>query len=280
MDSNATLTSTMTPTNFLQDENGYNQTIIMLYPDGSPFNITMVDLKTMNDDNIVTGIVTGLQLGLATLMLIVTFLLTQKGKRQSLIFYCNIAALALDPIRSAISAIWLLSTWNSPYVYFTHDASRITAGNIAASLIGTPFKILEIMAIQISLMTQVRVVLLTSPPILHRCIIAVLFALALINTGMEIRLAVINGQQIAKMADSLPIQPGLAQAADISLCVFIGCAMFVFLWKLGYALKNQRNLGLVKFGPLQVIFIMGAQTMIIPSKFSLFLFSPTTEAKN
>jgi pheromone alpha factor receptor len=269
---NSTSANSTMRSGFLPGEDGYNQTITMLFPDGSPFNISMTDLTYMNNVNIAMGLMYGIQIGLALIMLIVTLLLTQKGKRRSLIFFCNVAALVLDIPRSALIATWLTSMWNNPYVYFTHDTSRLTTGNIVASIIGQPFKLFEIIAIQISLITQVRVVLMTSPSFLRRCIIAILFTLSLITLGMEIGLSIINAKQIAKTADPLPIQPHLAKAADIMLSIFIACAMLVFVWKLAYALKNRRNLGLVKFGPMQVVFIMGVQTMVVPSEYFLFPF--------
>jgi pheromone alpha factor receptor len=255
-------------TGFLPGENGYNQSIRLLFPDGSPFNVSMVDLTVMNSVNIGMAITYGIQIGLAFIMLIVTLLVTQKAKRWSLIFVCNVAALALDIPCSVLITAWLASIWNNPYVYFTHDTSRISRGNVVTSILPQPFKLLEIIAIQLSIITQVRVVLITSPAFFRRCIIAVIFTLSLITMSMEIGLSVVNAKQIAGMADPLPIQPRLAQAANIMLCIFIACAMLVFIWKLAYALKNRRNLGLVNFGPMQVIFIMGVQTMVGPSEFS------------
>lgn len=255
-----------TSTGFLPGENGYNQTITLLFPDGSPFNISMSDLVKMNSANIGMSLSYGIQIGLASLMLIITLLLSQKGKRRSLIFFCNVAALALDIPVSALMAGWLGSIWNNPYVYFTHDTSLITTANIVASIMPQPLKLLEIIAIQLSLFIQVRVILVTCRAYVRRMILAVLFTLATICMAMEIGLAVINGRSIALMADPSPIQPQLAQAANITFCTFVASAMFVFVWKLAYALKNRRNLGMAKFGPMQVIFIMGAQTMVAPGK--------------
>lgn len=253
-------------TGFLPGENGYNQTIKLLFPDGSPFNIFMTDLTFMNSANIGMGITYGIQIGLASLMLIVTLLLSQKGKRRSLNFFCNVAALALDIPCSALMAGWLASIWNNPYVYFTHDSSLITKGNIVASIMPQPLKLLEIIAIQMSLFIQVRVILITSAALARRMILAILFTIATICIAMEIGLAVVNTKQIALMADPSPIQPQLALAANVTFCIFVASAMFVFMWKLAYALKNRRNLGVVKFGPMQIIFIMGAQTLIAPGK--------------
>ncbi|QDS76214.1 hypothetical protein FKW77_008481 [Venturia effusa] len=257
-------------TGFLPSENGYNQTITLLFPDGSPFNISMSDLIKMSNANIGMGLSYGIQIGFASLMLIVTLLLSQKGKRRSLIFFCNVAALVLDIPVSALMAGWLSSIWNNPYVYFTHDTSRITTGNIIASIMPQPLKLFEIMAIQLSLFIQVRVILGTCRAYIRRMILAVLFTIASICIAMEIGLAVINAKSIVLMADPSPIQPQLAQAANITWCIFVASAMFVFVWKLAYALKNRRNLGIMTFGPMQVIFIMGAQTMIAPALLSIF----------
>ncbi|TID18345.1 Pheromone alpha factor receptor [Venturia nashicola] len=256
-------------TGFLPGENGYTQTITLLFPDGSPFNISMSDLVMMNNLNIGMGLSYGIQIGLASLMLIVTLLLSRKGKRRSLIFFCNVAALALDIPISALMVGWLGSIWNNPYVYFTHDTSRIAIGNVVASILPQPLKLLEIIAIQLSLFIQVRVILFTCRAYVRRMILAILFTLATICMAMEIGLAVINAKSIALMADPSPIQPQLAQAANITFCIFVASAMAVFVWKLAHALKNRRNLGVVKFGPMQVIFIMGAQTMVAPALLSM-----------
>jgi pheromone alpha factor receptor len=51
--------------------------------------------------------------------------------------------------------------------------------------------------------------------------------------------------------------------AIISICVFSS----VFCTKLGLAIRSRRSLGLKQFGAMQIIFIMGCQTLTIPGKF-------------
>ena len=50
---------------------------------------------------------------------------------------------------------------------------------------------------------------------------------------------------------------------SVSIWVF-SC---VFTYKLGYAIYQRRRLNMPQFGPMQIVFIMGCQTMFIPGTF-------------
>lgn len=48
-----------------------------------------------------------------------------------------------------------------------------------------------------------------------------------------------------------------------NICFFTS----IFNFKLWIAIRRREALGLPSFGPLQIIFIMGCQTMIVPGEF-------------
>jgi hypothetical protein len=286
--SNATMFANFTMSSLVPPADPYNQTITLIMANGEPFNITMIDVTVMNNENIQMGLMYGAQIGLSVLMLIVLVLLTQPAKRRSVIFMSNLITLVFDVIRSSLMATWLASAWNNPYSYFSGDVSHITKGLVAQSIVVVIFKVFETVAIEVSLITQVRVVLLASSRHVRLGLLVLVTAIALMSVGMAIALLVINVTRIATMAAPLPIQQKLAGGANVLLTIGIGVCMVIFVTKLGYALMNRRKLGLRKFGPMQIIFIMGVQTMVVPGKISLLprpeqdkkLILPISDSRN
>ena len=55
----------------------------------------------------------------------------------------------------------------------------------------------------------------------------------------------------------------------MSICWF--CAVFV--GKLGMSIRERRRLGVGQWGPTQIIFVMGCQTLVVPGMFQFSFFS-------
>jgi len=53
----------------------------------------------------------------------------------------------------------------------------------------------------------------------------------------------------------------------IYFCTFVGVSCLVFLYKLAITIYRRRKMGIKKFGPLQIIFIMFSQCLVIPLLF-------------
>jgi pheromone alpha factor receptor len=206
----------------------------------------------------------GAQIGLAALMLVTVCLLTQASKRRSPIFAFNVLALILEVIKSSLLAVYMSSEWNNPYAYFADDQSRITRQDQANSIAAPIIKLLEIICVESSLVLQVRTILFTERKLLRHWAMVLSASISLMTMGVELGLMIINVKSIASLSEAPPIQNRLASIANLTITASICFFMLIFVLKLGFALKNRRKLGVRKFGPMQVVFIMGVQTMIVP----------------
>ena len=61
--------------------------------------------------------------------------------------------------------------------------------------------------------------------------------------------------------------PWTFKAYEISMTIFIGISCLLFLHKLFIAIRLRKRMGYKNFGPLQVLFIMFAQCLVIPGKY-------------
>jgi pheromone alpha factor receptor len=55
-------------------------------------------------------------------------------------------------------------------------------------------------------------------------------------------------------------------AVRVLFVVFVDMCSLVFLYKLGIAIRQRRRIGIAKFGPLQILFIMSCQCLVAPRK--------------
>jgi pheromone alpha factor receptor len=53
-------------------------------------------------------------------------------------------------------------------------------------------------------------------------------------------------------------------SAHITQAVAVWVYAVIFTWKLGVAIVQRRRMRMTQFGPMQIIFIMGCQTLIVP----------------
>jgi pheromone alpha factor receptor len=248
----------------------FSQTFTLLDSSGHPFNVSMADIASLNYDNVQMALIYGVQIGLTVVMLVTLLLLTQPGKRQSPVFILNVLALLLNTTRASLLAVYLTSNWDNPYSILAADYSRITNTDVANSIAVSVVKFVEVVVIEISLVLQVHVVLSTATRVQRFWLMVLSGTVGMIAIAFQLGTTAINSVALKgyKTSNGIvpPDQARVASAANITLTISICFFMAIFISKLGYALKQRRTLGLHKFGPMQVIFIMGLQTMIVPCK--------------
>ncbi|KAI9761245.1 MAG: hypothetical protein M4579_001165 [Chaenotheca gracillima] len=249
----------------------FTQSFTLLLEDGTPFNVTLTDLNTFNLYNIRICINYGAQLGASLLLFLVLLLLTKADRRMSILFVVNGLSLAFNFIRSLLQCLYFIGGFNVTYAYFSDDYSHVTASDYATSITADVFTLLVLLCIEFSLVLQVNVVCVTLRDI-HRYGLMVLSSLiATIAIAFRLALVVLNSESILGAEDFLRWQ-WLASATNITTTISICFFCAVFALKLGIAIQQRRKMGLRQFGPMQVIFIMGCQTMIIPALFSILQY--------
>lgn len=242
-----------------------NQPITLLAPDNTPFNITISDIDAYVHYGVRISINYASQIGACVVLLVVLLLLTRKEKRSSPIFVLNTLALASNAIKNLLQCIYFSGPFYEFYTYFLGDYSTIPRSQIGASIGGIVLGLIVVTCVEASLVLQVKAVCVTMRD-MHKLILTVVSAiLALAAIGFRFGLVVQNSKAVANLNDLVDYQWLAATNNYVttgSICFF----SFVFVAKLGVALNERRKLNLKQFGPMQIIFIMGCQTLIVPGK--------------
>lgn len=246
--------------------NPYEQSFTLLGANGTPFNVTIPELDYFVYYNNQICISYGAQLGASIVLLIVLLLLTKRDKRTSAIFIINALALIFNIIRNVMFALYFTGPWTETYAYFGQDYSGVHTRDYAESVNSAVFTFLVLVCIDMSLCLQTRVVCITLRSVHRIGIFIASISVALVGIGFHFTLLVENCIFIvnAKAEDSLYWIVEASQIANtVSICFF--CT--VFTTKLGFALRQRKKLGLAQFGPMQILFIMGCQTLVIPGMY-------------
>jgi pheromone alpha factor receptor len=207
------------------------------------------------------GIHHGSGLGASLMFLVVLVLLTKADKRKAFIFNLNALCLLINIIRCLLLAMFLTSSLYHPYPELSGDYSRIKFGdqatNAATSILGLVLSLLVLL----SLSVQVWIVSVTTAPYQRYILMGTTTTVACVAIGFRAAYVYYHVQGL--FADVTP-PLGLPGAMFTLQAVAIWLYSCIFAYKLGYAIIRRRRLNMPQFGPMQIVFIMGCQTMIIP----------------
>lgn len=243
----------------------YSQSFSLQASDGTPFNVSIPDLDDFVYYNNQICINYGAQIGASITLLIVLLLLTKPDKRASPIFIVNVSSLALNIIRTVLLSLYFTGPFTETYAVFSGDYSRVDTGDYAKSVTATVFTLLVLVCVEISLCLQTRVVCVTIRQLYRRTIFAASVVIALLAVAFRLALCIENSIYIVQAKVEGPLQQ-LVSATNITETISICWFSAIFVTKLAFALNERRKLGLVQFGPMQIIFIMGCQTLIVPGQ--------------
>lgn len=249
----------------MADFNPSDQNVTFFYNDGTPFNVSTSDIDYLIQSGVQASISYGSQIGASVVVLVILLLLTKAEKRRSALFALNTSALVLNIIRIFCEALYFTSDFFRVYPFFTGDFSGVPVSAYAAQILAVVLGFLLVVCIQVSLVLQTTVVCTNLSDTYRRIVLGVSVGVALVPVGFRLGMAVENAKAIAARASFgafLWLQKANTVLLTISICFF--CAVFVL--KLGYTIWKRKQLGIAQFGPVQAIFIMGCQTMIVPGE--------------
>jgi pheromone alpha factor receptor len=249
----------------------FTQPVTLLLPDGTPFNVTMDDFAEMHFYGVNMGIFYGVATGMSLITIVAYALLIQPSKRRNIIYALNMLALIFNLVKSVLRCVYYAGPWQNPYAYFADDWSQVPPSAYADSIVATVMKVLQLACMETSLILQVNTILFTTSRYRRWLLVGLSTLVGLVATALSFALMVVNCEGIMSLQSGWGWQ-SLTNAASIAVTVSICFFFVIFTWKLGYALKRRRTLGIKKFGPLQILFIMSLQTMIIPAIFSIAQF--------
>ncbi|MCJ1306676.1 hypothetical protein MMC25_000319 [Agyrium rufum] len=250
----------------------FAQSLTLVSPDGIPFNISISDIDEFITYSLQISINYAAQLGASLVLLIVLILITKPEKRSSPIFILNCVSLSLNFIRNLLQCLYFTGPFSEFYAYFAGEFSRVPTSAFATSITATVFTFLLLVCVQASLLLQCQVVCVTLRKLHRQFVLGASLLMALFAAGFRFALAIENAKSIISLSNMISLT-WLSSATNIttSISIFWFCA--VFLTKLGFALHQRWKLGLRHFGPMQIIFIMGFQTLTIPALFSILEYT-------
>lgn len=243
----------------------FTQIFTLLLSDGTPFNVSIPDLDDFILYNVQICINYSAQLGASVVLLIILLLLTKSEKRRAPIFILNSLSLALNTIRNVLQCLYFTGPFSEAYAYLAQDYSRVPHSAYATSIAGNVLTLMLLICLELSLVLQTRVVCVTLRDIYRQCILGCSISMALLAIGFRFALVVENSKYILAAANFSSFA-WLGSATNITASISICFFCIIFVTKLGLALNARRNLGLQQFGPMQIIFIMGCQTLVIPGR--------------
>lgn len=241
----------------------FTQTFTLLLADSTPFNLTIPDLDDFILYNVQICINYGSQLGASLVLLIVLLLLTKPDKRLSPISILNTLGLTINVIRNIIQCLYFTGPFSETYAYFGQDYSRVPKSDYATSIAGAVLTFILLICVEMSLIFQVRVMCVMVRESYRLALFVVSNMIALPALGFRFALCVENAQYIISLTPPTALN-WLESASNITTSISICWFCIIFVTKLGFALVERKKLGIGQFGPMQIIFIMGCQTLVIP----------------
>ncbi|KAH7386041.1 fungal pheromone mating factor STE2 GPCR-domain-containing protein [Pyrenochaeta sp. MPI-SDFR-AT-0127] len=252
----------------------WTQSVALYYQDGSTFIISIDQLDHYRLYGIRLAINYGTQIGASVLLLLVLLLLTRPEKRRSFIFIINALCLISNAVRCILPCCYLTGSMWHPYSQLSGDWSRVTTGDIATTVATNAMTLLVTTLIMISLSIQVWVVCVTTMPLQRYVIMVITTSMACIALGYKATVVIYNIKHILAF-ETMDQHLRLVSISYVVQAVSIWLFSCVFTYKLGYAIIQRRRLKMPQFGPMQIVFIMGCQTMLVPAIFSSLQFLET-----
>lgn len=247
----------------------FTQSFALLKADGATsFNVSISNLDSMYQYSVRICINYSVQLGASLILLLVLLLLAQPEKRRSPIFLVNLASLSLNMIRMLLQCFFFTGNFTESYAFFAGDYSRIINADYANQIVSVLINLLLLISVEISLCLQVRALCSSMILPIYRCIIFFLSAIiVLLALGFRLALCVENLRYILTVSAELTNINWLQSASNITTTISICWFCVLFVGMLGMAIHRRQQMGMKKFGPLHMIFIMGCQTLVVPGLF-------------
>ncbi|KAL3432718.1 fungal pheromone mating factor STE2 GPCR-domain-containing protein [Aspergillus tetrazonus] len=241
----------------------WNQTITFRLEDGTPFDISVDYLDGILQYSIRACVNYAAQLGASVILFVILVLLTRAEKRASCLFWLNSLALLLNFARLLCDVLFFTGNFVRIYTLISADESRVTASDLATSIVGAIMTALLLTTIEISLVLQVQVVCSNLRRIYRRALLCVSAVVATVTIAIRYSLLAVNIRAILEFSDPTTYN-WLESLATVALTISICYFCVIFVTKLGFAIRLRRKLGLSELGPMKVVFIMGCQTLVIP----------------
>ena len=246
---------------------GSTLTYVSVY--GSGTQVTFNELQAIVNKKITEAIVFGVRCGASCLMIIITWLITQR--KRTAIFIINQTSLFLILLHSALYFKYLLSSISSLAYTLTYFPQAVTRNDVHVYGATNIIEVLLVASIEISLAYQVKIVF--SGQNFRKLGHSVLCLSTLLGLSTIVMFAYTAIHGIARTYAGEPTQH-LAKYFNIStilLASSINLMTLILIIKLILAIRSRRFLGLRQFDTFYILLIVSVHSLISPS--ILFILS-------
>nr|ABM91766.1 pheromone receptor alpha [Pneumocystis carinii] len=245
-----------------------NQTVLLKNSKGDTIPFLLSDFDEFSLSRAQTSMIFSAQCAMSLLLAIVLILTSKREKRKTLLFFLNIGGLITVFIRACLQCAYLSGTWVSYSVQFLGEFELLSQKDFYVSIIASCIPIFIILFIELSLLIQIRVVYATEkklqiPLTIAFSIIIIVVIIFWILAAVQNSMAVLSQTHFGHSGLWGSPWPYTVARISFAFSIFIGC--MVFIYKLLITIYRRHKMGVKEFGPLQIIFIMSCQTLIIPA---------------
>lgn len=243
----------------------FSQTVVFRTADGEKIPVPLEELNIFAQYAIQICINYATQIGASAILLALLLVMTPHDKRRSPIFIFNTVSLVINILRNVFQCLYYTGSFWNVYSFVTFDYSIVKSTDVAYSVTATILTLTLLICIQTSLVLQVQVVCVTVSKAFRYALVLLSSIVALATIGVRFALTVVNVQSILGVV-TMGEWTFLASSSNIILSCSICFFSLIFTGKLAFAIRNRRKLGMKQFGPMQIIFVMGCNTLIVPGK--------------
>lgn len=229
--------------------------------DGNPVPLSLAAINSFYQSVFRQDAVAGFMVGATAMLMILLVLLTNREKARRPIFILNFLALFFLFFRSIVYLVMYCSSYEGIGQIFLGALAQYPRSTFAPQVIQailTPFIYLTML---FSLVLQVRVVFAAEPRSQEIItVIGSIAALFLFGLGWHQVSILIRAIILLEFVET----NWTYDCLRIGIMVFVGVSCLLFLLKLAVAIRRRKRMGFKRFGPLQVLFIIFAQCLVIP----------------
>jgi len=276
----ATTTPAVNPTSVAWSEYVDSQTFNVTGVDGSPMPLTVDEITSFVKSLTRQQAVYGFSLGFCAMLTIVLLLLGDSKKLRRPIYVLNLVTLVLFTFRVILELVISTTIGADFGVNFIGGTAQLGSSDLVCQFIAYTIQPFWYAAIIASLVLQVRVVF-AAEPTAQKIVTGVLSISGLAFVGLESYLCImaIIGDASDPTADH-PMLDKLIPILEEYFVTYVGVSCIVFLYKLAVTILLRRKMGIKRFGPLQIIFIMFSQCLVVPLVFYILDLTNASQVVN
>ena len=238
---------------------------------GSGTQVTFNELQAIVNRKITEAIVFGVRCGASCLMIIITWLITQR--KRTAIFIINQTSLFLILLHSALYFKYLLSSISSLTYTLTYFPQAVTRNDVHVYGATNIIEVLLVASIEVSLAYQVKIVFSGQSFRKLGHSVLCLSTLLGLSTICMFAYTAIHGIARKYAGKSTPHLAKYFNISTILLASSINLMTLILVIKLILAIRSRRFLGLRQFDTFYILLIVSVHSLVCPSIMFILSYS-------